>query len=125
MNNREVPVLSQRAEPIGSTNMWQTYPNGHERLHIAGSAAITLVPQGGSEQFSVHINTGNPADINEPGSTVAIAQGRRRARYEGLVALRAILRQALSQTEELCDAAEEELLLASAGLAPTRRSEAG
>jgi hypothetical protein len=104
--------------------MWQTYPNGHERLQIAESAAITLIPQEVPGIYSVHVNTRCPAEVGQPGPTIAIAHGRQRARYEGLVAVRGILRQALSQAEEMCDAVEEELLLVSAGLSPDQRQAA-
>ncbi|HEX9179667.1 MAG TPA: hypothetical protein VF859_04675 [Burkholderiales bacterium] len=104
--------------------MWQSYPNGHERLQIAESAAITLIPQEVPGIYSVHVNTRCPVEVGQPGPTIAIAHGRQRARYEGLVAVRGILRQALSQAEELCDNVEEELLLVSAGLAPARRQAA-
>jgi hypothetical protein len=104
--------------------MWQILTNGHERLQIADSAAITLIPQEVPGLYSVHVNTRCPAENGQPGPTIAIAHGRQRARYEGLVAVRSILRQALAQAEELCDAAEEELLLVSAGLTPLPKAKA-
>lgn len=104
--------------------MWQSYPNGYERLQIAETASITLIPQEVPGIFSVHVNTRCPGEVGQPGPTIAIAHGRPRARYEGLVAVRGILRQALAQAEELCDNVEEELLLVSAGLAPVQRQAA-
>lgn len=105
--------------------MWQILSNGHERLQIADSAAITLIPQEVPGIYSVNVNTRCPTEVGQPGPTIAIVHGRQRARYEGVVAVRGILRQALAQAEELCDAVEEELLLVSEGPAPAQRQEAG
>ena len=96
--------------------MWQSFPNGHERLQIADSAAITLIPKDVPGLYSVHVNTRCPNEAGQPGPVIAVTHGRHRARYEGLVAARGMLRQALAEAEALCDTVEEELLLVSGTL---------
>jgi len=96
--------------------MWQSLPNGQERLQIADSAAITLIPKEVPGLYSVHVNTRYPNENGQPGPSIAVAHGRERARYEGLVAVRGMLRQALAEAEALCDNVEEELLLVSGTL---------